>query len=60
MSEQEELRDDTPPADPDDERVEVDTEVERPAEPELSPGRLEPGTPESRPIDPRIGPPMVS
>ena len=55
MSDQEELRDDTPPADPDDERLEMDTDVERPPEPDLSPGRMEPDTPESRPVDPRIG-----
>jgi hypothetical protein len=53
MSDTEERRDDPLP-EPDEEE-EVDTEVERPIEPELSPGRLEPGTPESRPVDPRIG-----
>jgi hypothetical protein len=55
MTDQEELRDDTPPADPDDDRLEMDTDVERPSEPDLSPGRMEPDTPESRPVDPRIG-----
>jgi hypothetical protein len=44
-------------SDPDEE--DIDTEVERPSEPDLSPGRVEPGTPESRPVDPRIGPPMI-
>ena len=58
MSEPEERPDERLP-DPSDEDVEIDTDVERPAEPELSPGRLEPGAPESRPVDPRIGPPMV-
>jgi hypothetical protein len=55
MSEQEERREDAPG----EEDVEVDPEIERPVEPDLSPGRLEPGTPESRPVDPRIGPPMI-
>jgi hypothetical protein len=58
MSEQEERRDDPLP-DPDEEEVEIDTDIERPVEPDLSPGRLEPGAPESRPVDPRIGPPMI-
>ena len=59
MSEQEEPREDERLPDPDEDDVDVDTDVERPAEPDLSPGRLEPGAPESRPVDPRIGPPMI-
>jgi hypothetical protein len=56
MSDPEERPGDERLPDPDEEDVEVDTEVERPPEPELSPGALEPGAPESRPVDPRIGP----
>jgi hypothetical protein len=71
MSEPEDIREDVPreveweqnePAphegEEEDENLEVDTEVERPIEGELSPGRLEEGTPESRPVDPRTGSPM--
>ena len=55
MSEPEDLRDEE---EEEEENVDVDTEVERPIEGELSPGRLEEGTPESRPVDPRTGSPM--
>jgi hypothetical protein len=57
MSDETKRGDDIPPADADVE--DVDTEVERPTEPELSPGRLEEGTPESRPIDPRTVSPIL-
>ena len=55
MSDQERPDDDALESEPGDDR----TEVKRPSEPELSPGRLEEGTPESRPIDPKIGGPLI-
>jgi hypothetical protein len=58
MSEREEGQDERLP-DPDEEDVEIDPDIPRPDETELSPGQLEPGAPESRPVDPRIGPLMV-
>ena len=56
MSEPEDLREEE--EEEQEENVDVDTEVKRPIEGELSPGRLEEGTPESRPVDPRTGSPM--
>ena len=69
MSEPEDIREDVPreaeweenepaPHEGEEREEEIDTEVERPIEGELSPGRLEEGTPESRPVDPRTGSPM--